>query len=126
MLIQRTVSDARRGELTWEQLWKGPDAGIIASWERGLEKRTEDAAMAQRALSGELLVLPWKGGVERPIKARKYGTFLYLAMWQGLRGEPLNIETSQEVTLVCARTQMQVTYTSNRAKYAIVSDEDEV
>lgn len=103
--------------MTWEARWQGPDAGIIASWERGREKRREDPALAARAVAGELIVLPWKGGVEKAIKGSKYGPFHYLAMWQGLRGDPLEIDTSQNVTLVCSKTGVSVTYTADDSKY---------
>lgn len=39
----------------------------------------------------------WKGSVEnKTIKGEKYGTLYYLAQWQGLRGENLDIEPSEE------------------------------
>ena len=79
----------------------------------------KDPTLSERALSGELPVLPWKGGVEKPTKKNvKYGPFFYLATWQGLRGEDLNIDMSKEVELVCSRTGMKVIYTGDVEKYA--------
>ncbi len=118
MKITRQLDEAPRTALTWEALWQGPDKGIIACWERGLEKRQETPSMAVRALAGELPVLPWKGGVHKPIKGEKFGTHFYLAMWQGLRGEKLEIDTNREVTIVCSKTNVQVTFTSDQNKYA--------
>ncbi|MCY1457890.1 hypothetical protein D9M71_752210 [compost metagenome] len=63
-------------------------------------------------------MLGWKGGVERTLKKReKYGSLKYLAQWQGLRGEDLRIDTSNELTLNCSRTGMVVTFTPDATKY---------
>ncbi len=63
-------------------------------------------------------MLGWKGGVDRTLKKQeKFGALNYLAQWQGLRGEDLSIDTSQEYTLTCSRTGMVVIFTPDRAKY---------
>jgi hypothetical protein len=65
------------------------------------------------------MLLPWKGGVERATKQKsRYGTFAYLAMWQGLRGDDLDLDTDTEVALTCSATGMKVVFTSDRDKYA--------
>lgn len=111
--------DPSRTKLSWEQRWEGPDRGLIACWERGREKAAEDRALAKAARRGELVVLPWKGGVGRATKqAKKFGSHFYLAMWQGLREEPLNIDTEQEISLTCTLTGMLVIYTPDAAKYS--------
>jgi len=105
--------------MEWEQRWNGADIGLIACWERGLEKRLEDPTFATLATGGKLVVLPWKGGVEKAIKKKqKYGTLFYLAMWQGLRGEDLDIDPEEEVVLKCSETGMTVVFTGDTAKYA--------
>ncbi|KWT68983.1 hypothetical protein APY03_7015 [Variovorax sp. WDL1] len=38
-------------------------------------------------------------------------------MWQGLRGDPLEIDTSAEVTLVCSKFGVSVTFTADDSKY---------
>jgi hypothetical protein len=40
----------------------------------------------------------------------------YLAQWQGLRGEDLDIDRSVEKTVVCVRTDVAVTFTSDSSK----------
>jgi len=117
-----------RSGLSWKERWESDDGGLIATWERGREIAAEDGRRAKRedepptrsdrALAGELPILPWKGGVEKKLAGRKYGTFKYLAMWQGLRGQDLDIEPSGETTLVCTRTGMSVTYTADITKYS--------
>jgi hypothetical protein len=63
--------------------------------------------------------LPWKGGVEKALKKKqKYGTLNYLAMWQGLRGEDLNIDTAEEISITCTATGMAVVFTANQELYA--------
>ena len=119
MRITRDVSAPPVGTQTWAERWEGKDRGLVACWERGREKSREDPNLALLASAGELVVLPWKGGVERAIKAgHKFGTLNYLAMWQGLRGDALDIELDEEITLTCSKTGMQVTYTPAVEKYA--------
>ena len=119
MKIHRSISEPIRENITWEERWSGVDQGLIACWERGREKGREDAALAAQARDGQLVVLPWKGGVEKAIKKKqKFGTLFYLAMWQGLRGDDLNIEADKEVVFTCAATGMAVVFTNDPAKYA--------
>ena len=49
---------------------------------------------------------------------QKYGTLFYLAMWQGLRGEDLDIDLSEEIALNCTATGMTVVFTNDPSKYA--------
>jgi len=119
MKIHRSIADPIRKEAKWEERWNAEDDSLIACWERGREKRIEDPALATLATDGQLVVLPWKGGVEKAIKKKqKFGTLYYLAMWQGLRGEDLNIDTARETALNCTATGMIVVFTSDMAKYA--------
>ena len=63
-------------------------------------------------------MLGWKGGVSRSLKKNeKFGSLKYLAQWQGLRGEDLDIDLGEERSLTCSRTKMRVTFTPDRAKY---------
>lgn len=118
MRVTRNVGDPSTERLSWEERWKGPDRGLVATWEAGLRISKEDPFLADRARQGQLVILSWKGGVEKATKkGRKYGSLSYLAMWHGLRGEPLDIALDEEVTLVCSRTNMTVTYTPDRSKY---------
>jgi len=117
--ITRDASAPIVGTRTWAEMWEGEDLGTIACWSRGREKAREDPDLAALAVAGELVVLPWKGGVERAIKAgHKFGTLYYLAMWQGLRGDALDIELEEETTLTCSKTGMKITYTPAQHKYA--------
>jgi len=116
----RSVSIAIRGDLTWRQRWAGSDDGLIACWERGREKRLEDPELAQRAEQGELVTLAWKGGTEaidepvdgekKPKSQKRYGSLKYLATWQGLRGEDLDIDLASERIIVCARANRPVIF----------------
>jgi hypothetical protein len=123
MRVRRAVSTPIRAGLTTEERWKAPDLGVIAAWERGREISEEANPDSQdltaRARRGELVILPWKGGVERALKVKqKFGTMRYLAMWQGLRGEDLDIDLDAETLRECTATGMTITYTSDPAKYA--------
>jgi len=118
MKIHRSISEPTRENQTWEERWRGKDHGLIACWERGREKSREDPALAAQAREGQLVVLGWKGGVEKAIKKKqKFGTLYYLAMWQGLRGEDLDINLTEEVVLTCTATGMAVVFTNDVAKY---------
>lgn len=78
----------------------------------------EKSELAEAARDGELVPLPWKGGLEAAIKSkRKYGTMRYLAMWQGLRGDDLKIDTDIEREIECSRFKVTVTFTNDYEKY---------
>lgn len=119
MRIHRSIGQPIRENQTWEQRWAAADAGLIACWERGREKAIEDPDLAQLAKDGQLVPLGWKGGVEKKLKtAGKFGTFNYLAMWQGIRGEDLEVDTELEPSVTCTKTGVTVTFTHQAAKYA--------
>lgn len=113
MLVHLSVNHPIALPDDWSAKWEGPDGGLIASWSRGLEKRAESPDLADKARAGELPVLAWRGGVEKPIKGEKSGTLLYLAAWQGLRGDDLHIDTAAEVRLTCARHGVPVVYSAH-------------
>ena len=97
---------------TYAQRWEGPDKGLIAAWLRGIQKRDENPEIAEMCSRGELPVLAWAGGCEKPLKSgKKVGSLLYLATWHGLRGEDLNIDTKQEYPVKCTRTLTTVLFT---------------
>lgn len=116
--IHRSDREPIREGLSWDELWKGEDNGLITCWEVGRELREKEPELAVRAEKGELPVLGWKGGVEKKTKkGEKYGTLFYLAQWQGLRGDDLDIDLSKEPELTCSRTGMRVIYTCEIEKY---------
>lgn len=55
---------------------------------------------------------------------RKYGSLLYLAMWQGMREEDLCINFIEGATLVCARTGVKVFFTADLSKLDADASED--
>jgi hypothetical protein len=112
MQVFRDISEPIRRGLSWDETWKSTDDGLIACWESGREKAFKEEISAQAAKCGELIILPWRGGVDEPIKGKKYGTYQYLAMWQGVRGESLDIDTNSPVSITCSRTNMRVIFTS--------------
>jgi hypothetical protein len=92
--------------------------GLITCWEVGRELGQKEPALVKRAMNGELPILGWKGGVEKKIKKKKkFGTLYYLAQLQGLRGEDLDIDLSEERELLCSKTGIRVIYTSDPKKY---------
>jgi hypothetical protein len=99
----------------------GPDNGLIACWERGREKRAESPDLAADAELGKLVLLPWRGGVEKAVKSKqKFGSLNYLAMWQGLRGEDLDIDPNTATVITCIATGVSVTFVRNSS---LVSEE---
>ncbi|WP_424945915.1 hypothetical protein [Candidatus Spongiihabitans sp.] len=116
--VYRSYSEPLRKKLSWDDRWEGADNGLITCWEVGRELSNKEPGIAERAKNGELPVLGWKGGVEKKIKKKeKYGTLFYLAQWQGLRGDDLDIDLSEEPELVCSKTGMKVIYTGDFKKY---------
>ena len=109
--LTRAVSEPIRSGLTWDELWRGPDGGLIWCWERGRQMRGEAPELAARAEKGDLVPLAWKGGVEKKLKdPEKLGTLQYLATWQGLRGEDLDVDLEGSRVIVCARTGQAVVF----------------
>lgn len=117
MKIRCLITEPIRQNLTWDEKWESADRGLIACWERGRIKSLEDTILAQQARNGQLIILPWKGGFEKTIKKKqRYGSLYYLAMWHGLRGDDLNIDTEYEPTLTCSVTSMTSVFTNDMAK----------
>jgi hypothetical protein len=101
--------------------WEGQDQGLIAAWQRGLEKRHQAPELARQCEEGQLPLLAWKGGIEKVSQAKnpkRIGSLLYLATWQGLRGEDLCIDTQSEPVIVCRHTGVKVIFTLNTQKLA--------
>ena len=118
MIVSRKISDPIRTDLTREELWEASDKGLILCWETGRQLAQLNHDLSALAVAGELPVLGWKGGTDRALKKNsKFGSLRYLAQWQGLRGDDLNIDTSAERTLKCVKTGMSVTFTQDSTKY---------
>ena len=116
--VCRSITEPIRVGNNWDERWGSIHLGLITSWERGREMSTESPAIAEAARNGQLIILPWKGGVEKKIKkTEKFGTLNYLAMWQGLRGENLDIDINTDKAITCSVTNMIVTFTNDIKKY---------
>lgn len=116
--IFRSIQEPIRDNPSFDDRWKGPDKGLITSWEVGRIKSVEIPELAEQAKKGELPVLGWKGGVEKEIqKIKKYGSLNYLAQWQGLRGEDLDIDLAEEREIICTKTGMKVIFTADTKKF---------
>ncbi len=111
--LYRSIEEPIREGLSWDRTWRGPDDGLIFCWERGREERVKRPEDAARAEKDELIVLHWKGGVSKKLKADKIqGTLNYLATWQGLRAEDLDIDLEGERVIVCSRTGQAVAFSA--------------
>jgi len=120
--LHRSVDQPIREGLSWDDMWRESDDGLIFCWERGRQERLERPADAQRADRGELVGLDWKGGVKNKLKVEKApGTLRYLATWQGLRGEDLDIDLEGERVIVCSRTGQAVVFSARMPE----NEEDE-
>jgi hypothetical protein len=116
--IYRSIQEPIRENPSFEERWRGSDNGLITCWEVGRTKSIESPELAERAKNGELPALGWKGGIDKKIqKKEKYGSLNYLAQWQGLRAEDLDIVLSEEKEIVCSNTGMKVIYTADAKKY---------
>ena len=120
--ISRKFTEPDRGELDYDERWKGDDGGLITCWENGRRWRQDKPGLADRAMKGELPVLAWKGGIGDDIKCNnelkaKYGALYYLAKLQGLSGLDLDIDPSAEIPVMCSRTGWLVVFTGDSSKY---------
>jgi len=118
-VIKRSFSEPERQGLDWNAIWQDADRGLIKCWEIGRKLAVQKPELSSAAQAHELPPLNWKGGTGKQLKKReKFGSLRYLAQWQGLRGEDLDIDLDAETTLVCTRTQMVVTFTGDTGKFA--------
>ena len=116
--IFRSFKEPIRVGLSWNERWRGRDKGLISCWEVGRELSQKNPELAERARNGELPFSEWKGGVAKETKKKeKYGTLFYLAEWQGLRSEDLDIDLSQETEIICSKTGVKVIYTGDATKW---------
>lgn len=129
--IHRNHAEPERLGLDWSATWEAADFGLIKTWEVGRKLAIQKPELEASAKAGELPPLNWKGGVSKQLKKReKFGSLRYLAQWQGLRGEDLDIDLDAEVTLICSKSNMVVTFTPDSRKLAAQQsdsgDEEEI
>jgi len=116
--VYRAVDEPIRTNLSWEERWRGEDHGLIQCWETGITRGDKEPELREKVKAGELPPLDWKGGVINKLKAKvKYGSLYYLAELQGIGGEDLNIDRSQEHTRICSKTGQTVVLTPDSTKY---------
>ncbi len=121
MIINKSISEPIPRTTSWDESWGDLPAGLVTAWNTGRDKVERDPELAEAARTGQLIPLVWKGGVEKKIlKTTKYGSMYYLAMWQGLRGEDLNIDLDSEPSITCSATGMTVIFTPDIEKLSIV------
>ncbi|CDF81673.1 hypothetical protein PKB_0294 [Pseudomonas knackmussii B13] len=124
--FKRSIEEPLRSGLDWKNTWTDVDQGLIHCWETGRRRAVAEPQLAEACRADELPPLGWKGGVVKLLKkSDKPGSYKYLAEWQGLRGEDLSIDLSQEVSLVCSKTGMTVIFTSDLSKLAGPGGSDE-
>lgn len=115
--IFRNFSEPDRKNLTWKETWEQEDKGLIKNYEVGRALGIKNPELVQKAKNGELPVLGYKGGIEKAlIKKEKIGALNYIAKWQALRGENLDIDLDKEIVLTCTKTDMTVTFTMDLEK----------
>ena len=115
--IYWSFTEPDRKNLTYEQTWRGEDKGLIKNYEVGRALAIKEPELAEKAKRGELPVLGYKGGVEKTLKKKeKVGALNYIAEWQALRGEDLNIDLDDEIVLTCIKTNVKVTFTMDLEK----------
>ena len=116
--VFRSIEEPLRSSPTFEQRWRGPDQGLITCWEVGRKMVEREPKIVAAARRGELPPAGWKGGVEEGLKMKKkIGTLSYLAQWQGMRGEDLDIDLDAEPELICSKTAVTVLFTGDFEKY---------
>lgn len=117
--VTRSIAEPIRAHLNQDQAWGSTERGLITSWEIGRKLAQNDPDLADQCISGNLPPLYWKGGVSRTLKKKeKFGSLFYLAAWQGLRGQDLDIDTTKEYPLYCSATGMLIVYTPDLSKLA--------
>jgi hypothetical protein len=122
MKLYRSINEDTREFQGMDHRWSGEDRGLIWCWERGRQMAESDPELSVRAKSGELMVLGWRGGVDAGLKMeKKIGTLQYLAQWQGLANNDLEIETDEAVSKVCSLADIEVTFQASTQPVAQTS-----
>ena len=117
--VFRSFSTPKRVNPSYSERWNGSDKGLITCWEVGRTKRETDLSLVKKVENNELPVLGWKGGVDKKlVNLNKFGSLNYLAQWQGVRGQDLDVSLSKELSLECSLTGMKVTFTPDTTKYS--------
>ncbi|MBZ9783934.1 hypothetical protein K9857_20575 [Pseudomonas sp. REP124] len=109
--VKRSVATDIRCEdgLSWFEKWLDTDEGLISYWERGRKKATKYPALASKCLAGVLPILNGPAGCDRQL-SQDGETLRYLAEWQGLRGENLDVKLDSKVVLVCSGSGVRVEF----------------
>lgn len=114
MKFRRSITSPIREFIDMDHRWRDKDDGIIWCWESGREMAKINPLLAERAKSGELMILTWRGGVSPNVKMKKKeGTYKYLAQWQGLAGKDLDLDIDIPVTLTCTVTGVNITFSKD-------------
>lgn len=114
--VSRSISIPVRKYPSFEERWKSYDRGLITAWEVGREKAITSPKLKESALNNELPVLGYIGGYSKELSniKFKYASFYYLAQWQGIRGNDLDIDSIRDEgkVLICSKTGMKTIFTS--------------
>ncbi|WP_423459916.1 hypothetical protein [Ottowia sp. VDI28] len=123
MLVECSASSPPTAEANFEKRVNGPDGGMVSAWLAGRELSSQRPDLAAAATANELPILAFAGGVERKIKLQeKLGALQYVAMWQGLRGDDLRVNLSEESVLMCSKHGVRVRFTADWRKLASAED----
>ena len=115
--IYRNFTEPDRENLTWEEMWRREDKGLIKNYEVGRALAIKDPELSEKAKRGELPALGYMGGTDIVLKLKKkIGAHNYYVQWKALRGEDLNIDTDEEIVIICSKTNIEVTFTSDMEK----------
>ena len=115
--IYRSFNERDREGLSWKETWRQEDRGLIKNYEVGRALAIKQPELSEKALRGEFPALGYMGGTDEDLKLKKrIGALNYLAKWQALRGEDLNIDTEEERVLTCTKTNIEITFTLDMEK----------
>lgn len=106
IIITRSVNEPMREGLTVSQDFDGLDGGLICCWDQGRRMARLGHEFVKQAQEDELPQLDtWRRG-----------TLYYLAVWQGLRGDDLDIDLDAEFTKQCSLTKREWLFSGHREK----------
>jgi hypothetical protein len=70
MLVLHRIDNPPREPDSFEDRWSTTEKALVVCWLRGIRLATEQPALAARAQAGELPLLWWKGGTDKPLKTK--------------------------------------------------------
>lgn len=104
--IYRSISEPIRENISMHDRWHQSDKGLVWAWESGRRIASQRPRLAILAMNNRLPKLVWRRG-----------SWLYLAMLQGILGQDLNIFPEKELELTRVRRGKKLDHITQKVTF---------